>query len=230
MTAVPKTEDTAWPWLAHYPAEMDWRAEIPVKPLYALLDDTVAKHAQHPAFNFMGKRTTYGELGKMVDRFACGLKKLIKPGDRVGLLLPNCVYYPVAYFAILKCGGTVVNCNPLYTESELKHQILDSGAQIMVTIDVTPIAAKLIALADVCKLNTVVFCPMADILPFPTSLLSNWPSGKTSPRSRRTPGSSITANWSPMTAISCRIRSIPIAISRCCNIPAAPPACPRARC
>jgi len=171
MTAVPKTEDTAWPWLAHYPAEMDWHAEIPVKPLYALLDDTVAKHAQHPAFNFMGKRTTYGELGKMVDRFACGLKKLIKPGDRVGLLLPNCVYYPVAYFAILKCGGTVVNCNPLYTESELKHQILDSGAQIMVTIDVTPIAAKLIALADVCKLNTVVFCPMADILPFPTSLL-----------------------------------------------------------
>ena len=171
MTAVPKTDDTAWPWLAHYPAEMDWHADIPVKPLYALLDDTVAKHSHHPAFDFMGKKTTYGALGAMVDRFACGLKKLIKPGDRVGLLLPNCVYYPVAYFAILKCGGTVVNCNPLYTESELKHQILDSGAQVMVTIDVTAIANKLIGLADVCKLNTVVFCPMADILPFPTSLL-----------------------------------------------------------
>ncbi len=171
MTAVPKTEDNAWPWLAHYPADMNWHADLPVKPLYALLDDTVAKHPHQPAFDFMGKKWTYAELGQLVDRFACGLKKLIKPGDRVGLLLPNCVYYPVAYFAILKCGGTIVNCNPLYTESELKHQILDSGAQVMVTIDVTPIAGKLIALADVCKLNTVIFCPMADILPFPTSLL-----------------------------------------------------------
>jgi long-chain acyl-CoA synthetase len=171
MTAVPKTEDNAWPWLAHYPAEMNWHAELPVKPLYALLDDTVAKHPHQPAFDFMGKKWTYAELGNLVDRFARGLKALIEPGDRVGLLLPNCVYYPVAYFAVLKCGGTIVNCNPLYTESELKHQILDSGARVMVTIDVTPIANKLIALADVCKLNTVVFCPMADILPFPTSLL-----------------------------------------------------------
>jgi long-chain acyl-CoA synthetase len=171
MTAVPKTEDAAWPWLAHYPPAMNWHADIPAKPLYALLDDTVVKHPHQPAFDFMGRKWTYGALGKLADRFACGLKTLIKPGDRVGLLLPNCVYYPVAYFAILKCGGTVVNCNPLYTEKELKHQILDSGAQVMVTIDVTPIAAKLIALADVCRLNTVVFCPMADILPFPTSLL-----------------------------------------------------------
>src|ERR1700754_1577419 len=58
MTAVPKTEDTAWPWLAHYPAPMDWHADIPVKPLYALLDDPVAKHPHQPAFNFMGKKST----------------------------------------------------------------------------------------------------------------------------------------------------------------------------
>ena len=171
MMAVPKTEGNAWPWLAHYPETMDWHAEIPVKPLYALLDDTVALHPDQPAFDFMGKKWTYRQLGGLVDHFACGLKTLIKPGDRVGLLLPNCVYYPVAYFAILKCGGTVVNCNPLYTEKELKHQILDSGARIMVTIDVTMIANKLISLADVCMLSTVVLCPMADILPFPTNLL-----------------------------------------------------------
>ena len=171
MTAVPKTEDNTWPWLAHYPEAMNWHAEMPVKPLYALLDDTVALHPHQPAFDFMGKKWTYDELGKLVNRFACGLRKLIKPGDRVGLLLPNCVYYPIAYFAILKCGGTVVNCNPLYTETELKHQILDSGARVMVTIDVTPIANKLFDLADACTLNTVIVCPMADILPFPTSLL-----------------------------------------------------------
>ena len=150
---------------------MNWHADIPVKPLYALLDDTVALHAHQPAFDFMGRKWTYGELAGLVDRFACGLKKLIAPGDRVGLLLPNCVYYPIAYFAILKCGGTVVNCNPLYTDSELKHQILDSGARIMVTIDVTMIADKLIGLLDACKLTSVIVCPMADILPFPTNLL-----------------------------------------------------------
>ena len=171
MTAVPETDGASWPWLAHYPDAMDWHADIPVKPLYALLDDTVAAHAHQPAFDFMGKKWTYGALSALVNRFARGLSTLIKPGDRVGLLLPNCVYYPIAYFAILKCGGTVVNCNPLYTDSELKHQILDSGAQVMVTIDVTPIAKKLIALAGPCTLRSVIFCPMADILPFPTSLL-----------------------------------------------------------
>jgi long-chain acyl-CoA synthetase len=171
MTAVPETEGAAWPWLAHYPKAMNWHADIPVKPLYALLDDTVALHGRQPAFDFMGKKWTYAALSALVDRFASGLKALIKPGDRVGLLLPNCVYYPIAYFAILKCGGTVVNCNPLYTDSELKHQIADSGARVMVTIDVTPIANKLIGLADSCGLNSVIICPMADILPFPTSLL-----------------------------------------------------------
>ena len=171
MTAVPKAKDGEWPWLAHYPKGMNWHAEIPAKPLYTLLDDTVAKYGHQPAFNFLGKKWTYAELGQMVDRFAYGLKKLIKPGDRVGLLLPNCPYYPVAYFATLKCGGTVVNCNPLYTETELQHQILDAGAKVMVTIDVTPIANKLIDLADPCGLETVVICPMADILPFPTNWL-----------------------------------------------------------
>jgi long-chain acyl-CoA synthetase len=171
MTAVLETDDALWPWLAQYPDAMDWHADIPVKPLYALLDDTVARHAHHPAFDFMGKKWTYGELSALVDRFACGLKELIKPKDRVGLLLPNCVYYPIAYFAILKCGATVVNCNPLYTASELEHQILDSGAQVMVTIDVAPITNKLIGLADSCDLRSVIVCPMADILPFPTNFL-----------------------------------------------------------
>jgi long-chain acyl-CoA synthetase len=171
MTALQTAENSAWPWLAHYPEAMNWHAEIPVKPLYALLDDAVAKYAHQPAFNFMGKRTTYRELGDAVARFACGLNKLIKPGDRVALVLPNCLYYPVAYFATLKCGGTVVNCNPLYTENELKHQLLDAGAKVVVTIDVTPIAEKLVALADPCGLEKVVVCPMSDALPFPTSLL-----------------------------------------------------------
>ncbi len=107
----------------------------------------------------------------LVDRFAVGLKAMIKPGDRVGLLLPNCTYYPIAYFAIVKCGGIVVNFNPLYTERELAYQIKDSGAVVMVTVDVTEVANKLISLVDECQLKAVVICPLAGILPFPKNLL-----------------------------------------------------------
>ena len=171
MTAGPKAENGDWPWLGHYPENVDWHAPIPVKPIYALLDDTAGRYPDYPAFDFMGKKWTYGELARLVDRFARGLKAWVKPGDRVGLLLPNCIYYPIAYFAIAKCGGTIVNCNPLYTESELKHQILDSGSEVMVTIDVTEIANKMVTLADPCGLKCVIVCPMADILPFPLSLL-----------------------------------------------------------
>lgn len=160
-----------WPWLSHYPEGVDWHAPLPVKPVYAMLDDTAARYPDHSAFDFMGKKWTYAELARLVDRFACGLKHHVKPGDRVGLVLPNCVYYPIAYFAIAKCGGTIVNCNPLYTELELKHQILDSGATVMVTIDVTEIASKMVDLADPCGLTAVIVCPMADILPFPLGLL-----------------------------------------------------------
>jgi len=171
MTASPKQEVGEWPWLAHYPDKVDWNAPLPIKPIHALLDDTADRYPDHSAFDFMGKKWTYAELRRLVDRFACGLKAWVKPGDRVGLLLPNCIYYPIAYFAISKCGGTIVNCNPLYTESELKHQILDSGALVVVTIDVTEIAAKMIAVADPCGLKSIIVCPMAEILPFPLNLL-----------------------------------------------------------
>lgn len=176
MTAIPETvipepETGNWPWLKHYPEGVDWHAEIQVKPVFAMLDETAAKYPDHSAFDFMGKKWTYAELKALVDRFACGLKPIVKPGDRVALVLPNCIYYPIAYFAVAKCGGTIVNCNPLYTESELKHQVLDSGAESMVVIDVAEIAEKIISLADTCRLKSVIVCPMAEILPFPLSLL-----------------------------------------------------------
>jgi long-chain acyl-CoA synthetase len=161
----------ARPWLDHYPSGLDWSAPIPIKPLYALLDDAVSRHPDQPAFDFLGRRFTYRELGDLVDRFACGLKRLIAPGARVALLLPNCVYYPIAYFAIAKCGGVIVNCNPLYTEKELADQIRDSGAEIVVTIDVAQVAGKVFNLVEPCALKTVIVCSMAETLPFATGIL-----------------------------------------------------------
>ncbi|HLG86443.1 MAG TPA: long-chain fatty acid--CoA ligase [Alphaproteobacteria bacterium] len=158
-------------WVEHYPPGLSWDTDIPVKPIYALLDDAARQFGDRPGFDFMSKKWTYSELARLADRLAVGLKPLISPGTRVGLLLPNCPYYLLAYFAIAKCGGISVNFNPLYTEREISHQILDSGAEVMITIDVAQVADKLVAVADECRLKAVIVCPMAGILPFPKNLL-----------------------------------------------------------
>jgi long-chain acyl-CoA synthetase len=171
MTAAAETGTATHAWMARYPDGVDWNADIPVKPIYDLLADTVARHPGKPAFDFLGRKWNYAALGGLVDRFAVGLKPMIAPGDRVALLLPNCTYYPIAYFAIAKCGGTIVNCNPLYTEAELADQLNDSGAKIVVTIDVARVADKMARLADLCALKAVIVCPMTGILPFPVNRL-----------------------------------------------------------
>jgi long-chain acyl-CoA synthetase len=171
MTAAHKISEEMWPWLNHYPERIDWRAPIAAKPLFALIDDAVAAHGDRPAFDFMDRKWSYAQIGRLVDRFAHGLKPMMQPGDRVGLVLPNSVVYLVAYFAIAKCGGIVVNCNPLYTEAELGDQLRDSGARIVVTIDVVQIAQKVFGLAESCGLKAVIVGAMADSLPFPKNLL-----------------------------------------------------------
>jgi len=65
MTAGPKAANGDWPWLGHYPENVDWHAPIPVKPVYALLDDTAGRYPDYPAFDFMGKKWTYGELARL---------------------------------------------------------------------------------------------------------------------------------------------------------------------
>jgi long-chain acyl-CoA synthetase len=95
----------------------------------------------------------------------------LKKGDRVGLFLPNTPYYVIMFFAVLKAGGAVVNFNPLYAEREVVHQINDSGATMMVTVDIQDIYTKLEKrFADTC-LRKIIVGPMTGILPGGTSLL-----------------------------------------------------------
>ncbi|MBV8590424.1 MAG: long-chain fatty acid--CoA ligase [Acetobacteraceae bacterium] len=136
------------------------------KTLPALLDLAVAQFAQRPALEFMGRRWTYSELGEWVDRAAKGLQQLgIKPGDRVGLCLPNTPYFVVFYFATLRAAAIVVNFNPLYSEPELRNQISDSGTKLMVVPDLAMIYPKVRAVADEAGLSWIVVCPMGGILP-----------------------------------------------------------------
>ena len=84
----------------------------------------MARFADKPAIDFFGRKFTYAELGRRVDRAASGLQRLgVERGTRVGLCLPNTPYFIIAYYAILKAGGIVVNFNPLYVEREIAQQI-----------------------------------------------------------------------------------------------------------
>ncbi len=164
--------DKPYSWLAHYPSGIDYDAVIPVAPLYKLIDDAVLRFADNPAFDFLGRHYTYRELGQLIDRAAAGFQRLgVTKGSHVGLILPNCPYYPIAFFGVLKAGGTVVNFNPLYTEKEIAAQMNDSGATIMVTLDIKAIFEKVEAEFGRTKMETIVVCPMAGILPFPKNFL-----------------------------------------------------------
>jgi len=134
--------------------------------LTELLDKAVAHHGERPAIDFMGRRWTYAELGRLVRQTARGLQDLgVRPGMRVGLCLPNTPYFVIFYFAILRVGGVVVNFNPLYVERELKHQILDSGTTIMIVPDLKIIHAKVNKVAAEVGLTNIIVCPFAEILP-----------------------------------------------------------------
>lgn len=159
-------------WAKMYPPGVDWNKVIEPKPLYSILDDAVARFGNRPAANFMGKRTTYAEIGDLVSRAAKGFQAAgVTKGSRVGLFLPNTPYYVVCYFALLKCGAVVVNFNPLYAERELIVNIDDSGVELMVTLDLAQLYDKLAKLRGATCLKRILVCPMAGILPFPKNLL-----------------------------------------------------------
>ena len=135
-------------------------------PAYAMLDKAVQKFAARPCTDFLGKSTTYAQIGDLADRAAAGLQRLgVKKGDNIGLCLPNTPYFVVMYYAILKTGATVVNFNPLYTEKEIENQALDAGVKIIVSIDLTLIHDKIGKLAARNVFNTVIMCSMVAALP-----------------------------------------------------------------
>ena len=160
------------PWIKGYPTNVDWHAPIDRKPLHAMLDDAAARFADRPCADFLGKRYSYAQIGALVDRAAAGLRSLgVGKGSNVGLFLPNTPYYLIFYYAVLKSGGTVVNFNPLYAEREIAHQIEDGAVDLMVTLDLKVLHDKMARMLTDTRLNRLIMCPMAGILPFPKNLL-----------------------------------------------------------
>src|SRR5205814_3769091 len=101
-----------------------------------VFEESCGKFATRPAFTCMGKTLTFAELDSLSAAFGAYLQGAgLKKGDRIALMMPNILQYPVCLFGILRAGCTVVNVNPLYTARELEHQLTDSGAQIIVVVE-----------------------------------------------------------------------------------------------
>ena len=104
------------PWFAQWPADVPRSLTYPDIPVQELLRRTAKEHGDRPAVSFYGKTLTYRDLDAAVDRFASGLRTIgIGAGDRVSLLLPNTPHFIVAFFAVLRAGGIVVQTNPILT-------------------------------------------------------------------------------------------------------------------
>ncbi|WP_263628042.1 long-chain-fatty-acid--CoA ligase [Rossellomorea aquimaris] len=158
------------PWLAEYPSEIPKELDLVEKPLQSYLTEAASLYGEKAAIHFMGKEMSYSQLYESALKFANYLKTLgINKGDRVAIMLPNTPQSVIAYYGILFAGGVVVQTNPLYMEREIEYQMKDSGAKVILTLDILyPRVSKVMKNTD---LEHIVVTAIKDYLPFPKNLI-----------------------------------------------------------
>ncbi len=153
-------------WFASYPPGIPTSIDPDsYSSLSAMLLDACARHAEHPAFECLGTGMTYTEWERVSRSFAAFLVEQAKfhPGDRIAIMLPNLLAYPVAFLGALRAGLIVVNVNPLYTPRELKNQLVDCGATAIVIME--NFAHKLEPVLAETKIRHVVVARLGDFMP-----------------------------------------------------------------
>jgi long-chain acyl-CoA synthetase len=124
------------PWHKHYPAGVPKSISYPLIPLHMLLEETAEKYSQKVALSYCEKEITYSLLDSLSNQFANVLLKLgVEKGDRVAVFLPNIPQFIITYFGALKAGAVVTAISPLHREREVEHQLSDSGAKTIITLD-----------------------------------------------------------------------------------------------
>ena len=119
-----------------YPRGVPVSIKYPEMPVYSFLENSARKFPDRGATIYLGARLTYGQLWDLTLRFASGLQRLgVGEGDRVGVLLPNCPQFIIAYNAIQVAGGVVVTLSPLLPAAELSRELLETGCKVLITLD-----------------------------------------------------------------------------------------------
>jgi long-chain acyl-CoA synthetase len=162
------------PWLNSYPAGVP--AEIDLgeyDSIIEILEQSCAKNKNQAAFVNFDTRLTYAELDLQTRNFAAWLQnKGLEKGDRIALVMPNILQYPVALFGALRAGLVVVNTNPMYTAREMKHQLVDSGARAIVIVE--NFANVLSEIRNEVPVEFIITTKIGDMLNFPKGLLINF--------------------------------------------------------
>jgi long-chain acyl-CoA synthetase len=159
------------PWIKSYPRGVRWDAELTTMPVQQILERSAAKWQDNPALNFMNKKILYRELNDLANRAAKGFQKLgVRPGVHVGLYLPNTPHYVIAFFGVMKAGGTVVNYSPLDAEKVLEHKVEDSETDILVTLDLKALYPQMGRLFGRTRLKTLVVGNLAEMTPAPEAV------------------------------------------------------------
>jgi len=162
-------------WLQNYPAGVP--AEInpnEIASLQEIIERSFSKFADRPAYTVMDRTISYGELDRLSLQFAAYLQRVagLAKGDRIAVMLPNLLQYPVAIAGAFRAGLTVVNTNPLYTPRELAHQLNDSGAKAILILE--NFAHTFEEVREETGVQTVILTGVGDLLGFPKSLLVNF--------------------------------------------------------
>jgi long-chain acyl-CoA synthetase len=156
---------TKKPWLKHYPEGTPSLLEFdPRRTLVTLLNESEKKYPDHLAFTNFGVSIDFTKIAQDSRSFAAYLQNVLglKKGDRIAMMMPNLLQYPVAIFAALRAGLIVVNVNPLYTPRELKHQLQDSGAKTIIIFENS--AHVLSAINDDLEMEHVIITKIGDYL------------------------------------------------------------------
>jgi long-chain acyl-CoA synthetase len=162
------------PWLKHYPAGIPAEIDLDAyKSIGDLFEQSARTFGSRAAYINMEKSISYDELDRLSAAFGAYCQSVLKlpKGARIALMMPNALQYPICLFGALRAGYTVVNCNPLYTEREIEHQLKDSGAELIVIMEnFAHVLDKVVSRTPV---KHVMVTQLGDMLDFPKRLLVN---------------------------------------------------------
>jgi long-chain acyl-CoA synthetase len=162
-------------WLPQYPPSVPADIDpFEIDSLKSLIEDACGRYADRIAYHSMGTSISYRQLEQRSRAFGAWLQHNagLKSGDRIAIMLPNLLQYPIAMFGALRAGLTVVNTNPLYTATELEHQLRDSGAAAVVVLE--NFAATLQQALPATSVRQVIVTAVGDMLNWPKGAIVNW--------------------------------------------------------
>ncbi|MGB5291107.1 MAG: AMP-binding protein [Lysobacterales bacterium] len=162
------------PWLKSYPPGVPTQIDLSsFHSIVDVLEQSCSKYKDRMAYHNMGTEISYSELDYLTRNFAASLQNMgLKQGDRIALMMPNILQYPVALFGALRAGLVVVNTNPMYTARELRHQLVDAGAKAIVVVE--NFASVLESVRSEVPLEHIITTGVGDLLDFPKSMLVNF--------------------------------------------------------